>query len=116
MNYESTEERIERLENQMAGLLKIIQEIVAMQRENNTLYPKLFAILADRDIADSKATLLGIKFVVENSPCIAQAARQGIIAAMDSALEKASVIPSMVEQLEKAKREIVLPEDLFGPR
>ncbi|HEV2329380.1 MAG TPA: hypothetical protein VGY56_11395 [Verrucomicrobiae bacterium] len=98
----------------MAAMIKITQDVIAMQNDNNGLFQTLLPPLYATDIHNAKASLALIKLVVVSSPCIAQAAREQIIAVIDNGLAKVSAAPSAVEGIKKLKRDIVLPEDLFG--
>jgi len=115
MNYESPEERIERLENQVAGLIKAIVILSESAGSSIKLAAKVCAVLADQDMRLANANLDSLKFVVENSSGFTEPLRQAMLAVIAEAEKNAASLPSVVVELEKQFKPPVLPEDLFGP-
>jgi hypothetical protein len=114
MSYEPTEDRIERLEHQVASLIQIVKDLLDFAVLSKDANLKLSAVLLEGIVKNGQSNLVSLKFTIENSSGFDAPLKAAALAMIEEKLKEFAVHPSAVAELEKLEAPI-FPDDLLPP-
>lgn len=117
MNYQSPEDRIERLEKKVAALLCIIPEIIRTNDKFSRSTCNLLGLLLDEASSMDARILATLQFAVEG-PNLGVPVKKHILDLIKERQKENAATRVAITELQKtmASNRVVLPEDLFGPQ
>ena len=117
MNYESNENRIQRLDKQVAGLIPAIIKVAAANNKNHEIHSNFSMLLMDEVFKLWNSHWVSLRVVIEALPNLSKPSKKALFDLIVEKQEECAAVRDSLAEAQKvmAANAIIRTEDLFGP-